>query len=152
MPLEVSANRLAPVYDPGRILEPFPFLVSAICLSTEALAITSSARLFGISFALSEAMQGTAGRSGVQKIAKRARLSTTWRGYQRLMAPGGRGSLPIPERETMAESRCVCSSPTAMWEGEYFCIVTGDLSDKCSLAVPALLRNNDESEYTVRQS
>jgi len=152
MPLEVSANRLAPVYDPGRILEPFPFLVSAICLSTEALAITSSARLFGISFALSEAMQGTAGRSGVQKIAKRAWLSPTWQRHQRSAPLRDGRSLPMPEGDTRIGPRCVCSSPSVMWEGEYFCVVTGDLSDKCSLAVRALLCNNDESEYSIQQS
>ena len=74
----------------------------------------------------------------MQKVIERDWLSARWEGRQGL-APGcDDGSLPIPERETMAEPRCVCSSPAVMWEGEYFCVVTGDLSDRCSGAVRSL--------------
>ena len=88
----------------------------------------------------------------MQKIAKQARLSAEWQRHQRLAPVGDAVSLPTPECETRIEPRCACSSPSVMWEGEYFCVVTGDPSDRCSLAVTALLRNNDESEYSVRQS
>jgi len=80
---------------------------------------------------------------GVQEIHKRARLSARWQRRHRLAL--GRGD-SLPEGKTAPEPRCACSSPVVMWEGEYFCVVTGDLSDKCSLAVTSLLRNNDESE------
>jgi len=69
----------------------------------------------------------------VQRIAKRARLSAEWQ-RRRMLMPVSGDSLAIPERNTAAEPRCACSSPVVMWEGEYFCVVTGDLSDKCSLA------------------
>ena len=88
----------------------------------------------------------------MQQIAKQSRLSAGWQRRRRL-APGlGGDFVPIPERETAAEPCCACSSPVAMWEGEYFCTITGDLSDKCSLAVASLVRGNDESGFTVRQS
>jgi hypothetical protein len=41
-------------------------------------------------------------------------------------------SLSILECEKTFEPRCVCASPSVMWEGEYFCVVTGDLIDKCA--------------------
>ena len=87
----------------------------------------------------------------MQKIAKRARLLARWQRRLQLAVRDG-GSLPKLECEARIEPRCICSSPSVMWEGEYFCIVTGDPSDKCSLAVPALVRSNDESECRVRQS
>ena len=86
----------------------------------------------------------------MQKVARQARLSASWQTHQRRALAGDSGSPPI--LETRIEPRCVCSSPSMMWEGEYFCVVTGDLSDRCSLAVTALLRNNDESEYSIQQS
>ena len=88
----------------------------------------------------------------MQKIAKQARLLERWQRYQRLTPGRDDVQLPILEAETTVEPCCACSSPVVMWEGEYFCVVTGDLSDKCSLAVPALIRSNDESECRVRQS
>ena len=89
----------------------------------------------------------------MQKMAKRARLlETRWRRGQPLISGRVGGKLPMPEPETAIEPRCLCSSPLVMWEGEYFCVDTGDLSDRCSLAVAALLRNNDESEYSIQQS
>ena len=72
----------------------------------------------------------------MQKPARQARLSASRQRYQRRPLAGDGGSSPV--LETGMEPRCVCSSPSAMWEGEYFCVVTGDLSDKCSLAVASL--------------
>jgi hypothetical protein len=75
----------------------------------------------------------------VQKMAKRARLlETRWQRGQRLISGRVGDKLPMPESETAIEPRCVCSSPVVMWEGEYFCSVTGDHSDKCSGAVTSL--------------
>ena len=74
----------------------------------------------------------------MQKIAKRARLSARWQRHQRLAPVRDGGSLPILDCEMRIEPRCACSSPEVMWEGEYFCIVTGDLSDRCSGAVTSL--------------
>ena len=84
------------------------------------------------------------------KPARQARLSASWQGYQRRTLAGDGGSSPV--LATGMEPRCLCSSAVVMWEGEYFCVVTGDPSDRCSLAVTALLRNNDESEYSIQQS
>ncbi len=86
----------------------------------------------------------------MQKPPRQARLSASWRRYQRRPLAGDGGSSPVLETEM--GPRCVCSSPAVMWEGEYFRVVTGDLSDRCSLPVPALLRNNEESEYSIQQS
>ncbi len=88
---------------------------------------------------------------GVQKIAKRPRLSAGWQRRQRPAQIDDAVSLLTPERQTKIEPRCTCSSPTVMWEGEYFCAVTGDLSNRCSLAMTAPLHKNEESEYSVRQ-
>ena len=88
----------------------------------------------------------------MQKIAKRAWLPARWQRRQRWAPVGDGGSLPLLESETRIEPRCVCSSPSLMWEGEYFCAVTGELSDRCSLAVTALNHKYDESEYSVGQS
>src|SRR5208337_839813 len=48
------------------------------------------------------------------------------------------GSLPIRECETRIEPRCAFSPTAVVWENEYFCIVTGDRSDRCSGAVTSL--------------
>jgi hypothetical protein len=88
-------------------------------------------------------------RVGVQEIAKQARMSTRWQRHQRLGPVRNASSLPTPD---WIEQRCACSSPVVMWEGEYFCVVRGNLSDRCSLAMTAMLHNNDESEYSIRQS
>ena len=70
-----------------------------------------------------------------QKIAKRVRLSARWQRHRRLLSGRVGEPVPIPERQTAIEPRCVCSSPVVMWEGECFCAVTGELSDRCSGAV-----------------
>ena len=80
----------------------------------------------------------------MQKTAKRALLSARWQRYQRLISSRVGGPLPIPERKTAIEPRCVCSSPVVMWEGEYFCAVTGISSDTCSGAVASL-------DFTLRR-
>lgn len=65
----------------------------------------------------------------MQKLARQAGLPASWQRYQRRAPAGDGGSSPV--LETGIEPRCVCSSPSVMWEGEYFCIGTGDVSDKC---------------------
>ena len=81
----------------------------------------------------------------MQKTAKRARLlATRWQRGQRLISSRVGGKLPMPEPETAIEPRCACSSPVVMWEGEYFCAVTGISSDTCSGAVASL-------DFTLRR-
>jgi len=73
------------------------------------------------------------------KMAKREWVSARWQRRQRVAQIGDAVSLPTPESELRSELRCICSAPLVMWEGEYFCVVTGDLSDKCSGAVTSLV-------------
>ena len=68
----------------------------------------------------------------MQKTGKQARLSTPPQTRQRSWQELGRCSLPVPEYAAPAEPRCACTSPVLMWEGEYFCIATGDLGGQWS--------------------
>ena len=74
----------------------------------------------------------------MQNVAKRDRLSARWQRYQGLASVRDGSSLSMLECEKKFEPRCVCSLPAVMWEAEYFCVVTGDLSEKCSGAVASL--------------
>ena len=88
-------------------------------------------------------------RVGVQEIAKQARVPTRWQRHQGLGPVRDGSSLPTPE---WIQQRCACSSPVVMWEANTSALKQEILVTGASLAMTAPLHNNDESQYSFRQS